>query len=99
MQTTWWPIPIRRSQRWLPRKPAPPVINMRMIVPLSSFDERVAVPEALIPFGPSLLQSGPPPLKPVAAYRPSPLASEVGQVLRGIRAGFGLLHGLLGDHP
>src|SRR5438445_10017628 len=29
--TTWWPIPIKRSQRWLPRNPAPPVIKTRTL--------------------------------------------------------------------
>src|SRR5437870_7756219 len=29
--TIWWPIPIKRSQRWLPRNPAPPVINTRTL--------------------------------------------------------------------
>src|SRR2546429_9922513 len=33
--TTWWSIPIKRSQRWLPRNPAPPVINTRItLIPL-----------------------------------------------------------------
>src|SRR5207302_6417706 len=97
--TTWWPIPISRSQRWLPRNPAPPLINTRMIALLSSFNERVAVPEALVPLCPPLPQTGPSPLKPVAAHRPPPLVAKVRQVLCRIRFGFGALDGVLRDHP
>src|SRR2546427_528094 len=97
--TTWWSISINRSQRWLPRNPAPPVISTRMIALLSSFDKRMAVPEALVPFGPPLLHSGPSPLKPVAPHRPPPLAAKVRHVLCWIRFGFSVLDGVLRDHP
>src|SRR5207245_5439952 len=66
---------------------------------LPSFDERMAVPETLVAFGPSLFQSGPSSLQPVAAYRPPPLAAKVRQVLGRIRFGFGALDGVLCDHP
>src|SRR3954469_23532398 len=32
-QMTWWPWPTRRSQRWLPRNPAPPVTRT-VLLPL-----------------------------------------------------------------
>src|SRR5436853_7686532 len=97
--TTSCPILIKQSQRWLPRNPAPPVIKTRMIAPLSSFDERVAVPEALIPFGPPPFHSAPSPLQPVASRWPSALAAKVRQGMSRIRAGFGALDGALRDHP
>src|SRR5207249_9354932 len=65
---------------------------------LPSFDERMAIPETLVAFGPSLFQSGPSSLQPVAAYRPPPLAAKVRQVLGRIRFEFGELDGVLRDH-
>src|SRR2546425_13300182 len=65
---------------------------------LPSFLQRMAVPEALVPFGPPLLQSGPSPLQPVPPYRPPPLVAKVRQVLCRIRFGFGALDGVPRDH-
>src|SRR2546427_13103910 len=59
----------------------------------------MAVPEALVPFGPPLLHSGPSPLQPVAPHRPPPLVAKVRQILCRIRFGFGALDGVLRDHP
>src|SRR2546426_4912755 len=66
---------------------------------LPSFDERMAIPETLVAFGPPLPQSGPSSLQPVAPHRPPPLAAKVRQVLCGICFGFGALDGVLRDHP
>src|SRR3989442_13102821 len=65
---------------------------------LPSFHQSMAVPEALVPFGPPLLHSGPSPLQPVAPHRPPPLVAKVRQVLCRIRFGLGALDGVLRDH-
>src|SRR6266571_8189914 len=66
---------------------------------LPSFHQRMAVPEALVPFGPPLLHSGPSPLKPVAPHCPPPLAAKVRHIRCWIRFGVGVLDGVLRDHP
>src|SRR5215212_11058204 len=43
-QTTPYPSAMRRSQRWLPRKPAPPVTSARGLSSL--FTSKALVPEA-----------------------------------------------------
>src|SRR5207244_11603970 len=59
----------------------------------------MTIAETLVAFDPSLSQSDPSSLQPVAPYRPPPLAAKVRQVLCGICFGFGALDCVLCDHP